>query len=64
MSIEKHYKPKEVAAFMGVDAATVRAWIKSGKLLAKLAPGCKTDNPKSRRWLIPESAINAALKDK
>jgi hypothetical protein len=36
-----HLQPKEIAELIGLKTARpVNAWIKSGALLAKIAPGC------------------------
>ena len=45
----KLYSPEEAAKVMGVDAATVRAWLRDGKLKGSKLGG--------RIWRISEDAI-------
>ena len=56
----KLYSPEEAADMMGVNAATVRAWLRDGKLKGSKLGG--------RIWRISEEAIrdfvNSGLEEK
>lgn len=52
MAIEKLFLVAEVAKIFEVREATIRLWIKQGRLRA-----IKTSEEKKSRWYIPESAV-------
>ncbi len=58
--IERHYTPPQIAEALGVDAETVRGWIKSGQLRAR-SLGTGKKRPRRR---VPESALDAFLESR
>ncbi len=56
-AIEKHYSVAELSKLLGLKPATIRTWIREGKIKAVKFGGDKGD------WRIPESEAVRLVND-
>ena len=54
MAIDEFFTLERAAEYLGVSSRTLRRWIKSGKLHARLEPG-----PYGRQYVVPESSLRS-----